>query len=130
MATAAWIDDLLQPDRELRDAGNGLLSALAPGASDTPYDQHAAVYDHLIGYRLYNRMVWGTSPAAYAYAAFASPRSPTVTGRCWTWAAAAPCSPPMSTALPRARWFSSTAPWACSPARLGGCTSNRRIGRR
>ena len=46
-----------------------------PSALDTedlgaPYDRRAAVYDPLVANRLYNRLVWGTSPASYrAFAA-------------------------------------------------------------
>lgn len=62
---AAWIDDLLQPGHEARRVGD-LLSVLSPEEPGSPYDRHAAVYDRLVGNRLYNRLVWGSSPAAYA----------------------------------------------------------------
>ncbi len=63
---AAWIEDFVQPGRELRNAGNGLLSALGPDSPGSPYDRRAAIYDRLVGNRLYNRLVWGSRPASYA----------------------------------------------------------------
>lgn len=67
---AAWLTDALAPDRELRDVGGGVLSALDPHEECSPYDRRAATYDRLIGSRLYNRLIWGASPAAYtAFAA-------------------------------------------------------------
>lgn len=38
--------------------------------STTTYDRRAALYERVVGNRTYNRLVWGTSPAAYrAFAA-------------------------------------------------------------
>jgi ubiquinone/menaquinone biosynthesis C-methylase UbiE len=50
----------------LRDLGDGLRSAIADGDAGAPYDRHARLYDRLIGNRLYNRALWGTSVADYA----------------------------------------------------------------
>lgn len=44
-----------------------------------PYDRRAAVYDRLVGSRMYNRMAWSTAPddyTAFAAAAFASADGP------------------------------------------------------
>ena len=69
---ATWIHDLVRPGRQLVRAGDGLLSALGPGERDSPYDRHAVLYDHVVGNRLYNRLLWGASPASYtAFAATA-----------------------------------------------------------
>jgi len=69
---ATWIHDLVRPGRQLARAGDGLLSALGPGERDSPYDRHAVLYDHVVGNRLYNRLLWGASPASYtAFAATA-----------------------------------------------------------
>ncbi len=61
------LDGLLLPDRGLRPIADGVLSALpADDAGDAAYDRRAAMYDRLVGSRLYNRLVWGSSPRAYA----------------------------------------------------------------
>ena len=60
------LDSLLAPGRTLRTARGGIRSALAAEEEGAPYDRHARVYDRLIGSPLYNRVVWGTKPEAYA----------------------------------------------------------------
>ena len=60
------LDELLARDRSLRPAGAAVLSALPADDPGTPYDRRAAVYDRLVGSGAYNRLLWGTSPAAYA----------------------------------------------------------------
>jgi SAM-dependent methyltransferase len=63
-------DSMLAPGRILRPAGPNLLSALSATDEGAPYDRHAAIYDGLIGTRVYNRLLWGTRPAEYrAFAA-------------------------------------------------------------
>jgi SAM-dependent methyltransferase len=52
--------------RILRSAGGPVLSALSVGEEGAAYDRRAALYDHLVASRLYNRLLWGASPAAYA----------------------------------------------------------------
>lgn len=64
MATA-WIDEVVQSGRTLRDVGEGILSTLGPDNSGSPYDRAAAIYDGLVGNGLYNRVVWGSSPLSY-----------------------------------------------------------------
>lgn len=61
-----WIDDLLDPARQLRSAGGVLLSVLPADDRGTPYDRRAALYDCLVGNALYNRLLWGASTASYA----------------------------------------------------------------
>jgi hypothetical protein len=56
---------LLAAGRTLRPAGNGVISALPADDEGAPYDRKAAVYDRVVGARAYNRVVWGTSIAAY-----------------------------------------------------------------
>lgn len=63
---AAWITDFLGPGRALHDVGDGLLSALEDDERVARYDRQAAAYDRLVGNSVYNRLVWGTSPACYA----------------------------------------------------------------
>jgi SAM-dependent methyltransferase len=52
--------------RILRSAGGSVLSALPVGDQGAAYDRRAALYDQLVASRLYNRLLWGASPAAYA----------------------------------------------------------------
>ena len=56
----------IETTSQLRDLGAGLHTAIADGDAGAPYDRHAQLYDRLIGNRLYNRVLWGTSPADYA----------------------------------------------------------------
>lgn len=49
-----------------RPVGRGVLSTLADDELGAPYDRRAAVYDRLVGMRVYNRLAWATSPADYA----------------------------------------------------------------
>ncbi|MHA7306088.1 class I SAM-dependent methyltransferase [Arthrobacter sp. TMN-49] len=64
--SAAWIDELLVPGRQLRQLDGGLLSALDADDHGSSYDRRAAFYDRIVGSRMYNRLVWGSSPASYA----------------------------------------------------------------
>ncbi|POH60197.1 class I SAM-dependent methyltransferase [Arthrobacter glacialis] len=64
--SASWIDALIMPGRQLRQLDGGLLTALEPDDRGSAYDGRAAMYDRVIGSRLYNRLVWGSSPATYA----------------------------------------------------------------
>ena len=50
----------------LRSLDGGLLTAFPAGDDGAHYDRHAAIYDRLIGSRLYNRVVWGCDPSQYA----------------------------------------------------------------
>ncbi len=63
----ALLAERLLPDRGLRRIPDHVLSALpADDRGDGAYDRRAATYDRLVGSRLYNRLVWGSSPRAYA----------------------------------------------------------------
>jgi SAM-dependent methyltransferase len=84
---APSLDALLAPGRTLRPARADVLSALPASHKDARYDRHAAVYDRLIGNALYNRLAWGTSPAAYrafAAEAVAAGEGPFLEGGCGT----------------------------------------------
>ncbi len=113
--SAAWITQLVRSDRELHDVGGGLVSALGAEERDSPYDRQAGTYDHLVGNRLYNRLVWRASPASYA--AFAAAAVSDSMGPCSTQAVGPRCLPPPVTGLPAAPWSSSIAPSACSGGR-------------
>ncbi len=54
------------PGRILRPAGDQILSAIPAGGHGQRYDRRAAAYDRVVGSRLYNRLLWGSSPEAYA----------------------------------------------------------------
>lgn len=61
-----WIDNLLQPGRELRSTGDELLCALGPDDRGSPYNRRqAAMYDRVVGSGLHNRLLWGVSPKSY-----------------------------------------------------------------
>ena len=59
------VSDLLLGGRELRTAGRGIWSVLPAETAGQKYDHRAAAYDFVVGSALYNRLVWGTSTAAY-----------------------------------------------------------------
>lgn len=60
-----WAHDLLRPDCRLDSAGGELLSALDPDDRGSRYDRGVAAYDRVVASRLYNHLVWRTSPARY-----------------------------------------------------------------
>lgn len=62
---AAWIGDVMDSARPLRQLDERLFSVLPEGAAGHAYDGRARAYDWMIGSRLYNRMAWGASPADY-----------------------------------------------------------------
>ncbi|MHA7271023.1 class I SAM-dependent methyltransferase [Arthrobacter sp. HLT1-20] len=64
--SASWLEPFIAPGRALRRVDGGLLSALEADDPGSPYDGRAALYDRVIGSRLYNRLVWGSSPRSYA----------------------------------------------------------------
>ena len=51
---------------ELRAVAPDIHSLLPRGASTQLYDRFASAYDGLAGTRLYNRIVWGNTPAHYS----------------------------------------------------------------
>lgn len=57
---------MLAEGRDLRLADEGIFSALSPDAPKHQYDGRAAVYDRVVGTRLYNRVMWGASTLDYA----------------------------------------------------------------
>jgi ubiquinone/menaquinone biosynthesis C-methylase UbiE len=62
----SFVADLLRPGVALRDAGDGVWSAFGSAAPEQRYDRRAALYDAVVGSRVYNRAFWGSSPATYA----------------------------------------------------------------
>src|SRR5687768_7865154 len=66
----------VEAGRAPREVEDGIYSVL-PGGTHAAhlYDRRAAVYDLLVGTRLYNRVLWGDTPRYYegfAWRAFAS----------------------------------------------------------
>ncbi len=59
---------LLLDGYTLREVDRGILSVLSTDEPAHPYDVWAlaATYDRVVATRLYNRIVWGTSPSDYA----------------------------------------------------------------
>lgn len=65
MSSECEVEETLAEGRALRRVAEGVCSALAEGAHEHLYDRRAAVYDAVVGTRLYNRLMWGTLPADY-----------------------------------------------------------------
>ncbi len=116
---------LLAPGRTLRPATDKVLSALPPNDQGAPYDPKAAIYDRVVGARAYNRIMWGTSTAAYRAIA-AARRSPPQSVRCSMPDVEARCSRPAPTERHPGLWCSSTGRSGCSPARAPVSTGPRR----
>ncbi len=57
--------DAVDDGKAIRSAGRGIWTALPADSLGQPYDKRAAIYDWLIGNKLYNRILWGTSPEDY-----------------------------------------------------------------
>ena len=68
MAVQPQLESLLRRGYTLREADRGILSVLPTDGPARPYDAWAlaATYDGVVATRLYNRIVWGTTPADYA----------------------------------------------------------------
>jgi ubiquinone/menaquinone biosynthesis C-methylase UbiE len=60
-----FIADLID-GRVLRPAGEHVYTVLPVDVPGQQYDRRAAAYDRVVGSRLYNRLLWDSSPAAYA----------------------------------------------------------------
>lgn len=52
--------------RDLRPAGEHVWSVLPGNTPGQRYDRRAAAYDRVVGSRMYNRLLWGSSPSTYA----------------------------------------------------------------
>jgi SAM-dependent methyltransferase len=58
--------EVVADGRRVRAVEDGIYSVLPEGAPEHAYDRRAAVYDAVVGTRLYNRVMWGASPLDYA----------------------------------------------------------------
>ena len=65
MPTVPALSGLLAPGRTVQEIPGGLLSALPEDDQGARYDRKAAVYDRVIGSRIYNRLLWGVERAEY-----------------------------------------------------------------
>jgi ubiquinone/menaquinone biosynthesis C-methylase UbiE len=59
------IEDLLLPDRSLREVRPGIHSVLSPEVEEAMYDSRAEGYDQVVGSWWYNRLMWGVSTDTY-----------------------------------------------------------------
>ncbi|HKC64080.1 MAG TPA: class I SAM-dependent methyltransferase [Pyrinomonadaceae bacterium] len=59
------LKEVISENRTLRLVEDGIYSALENIPHDHLYDRRAAAYDLVVGTRLYNRLMWGTSPSDY-----------------------------------------------------------------
>lgn len=60
------LKDVLAENCAVRLIENGIYSVLPDAASKHRYDRRANVYDLVVGTRLYNSVMWGSSPLDYA----------------------------------------------------------------
>lgn len=74
-AAPEFLSDLVVASRTLRPAGDQIWSVMPEGGVGQRYDRRAAAYDRVVGSRLYNRLLWGSSPSAYASFAAQAVRS-------------------------------------------------------
>lgn len=66
MSADGWTRGIVLPNRLRRGSHHGLWTSLDTADDTTGYDRRAALYDRIIGNQIYNRLVWGTWPSAYA----------------------------------------------------------------
>lgn len=60
------LQTLIEPDRSLRRVKNKIYSCLPEGAPGGSYDGRARLYDAVVGSRVYNYLLWGTSTGSYS----------------------------------------------------------------
>lgn len=60
------LENLLLPGRSVRIISEGIYSAISDNAAGVHhYDRIASVYDHVVGTKAYNKVMWGCSPDEY-----------------------------------------------------------------
>ena len=59
------LKEIVLEDRSLRVVEDGIYSVLEDASHNHLYDRRAAAYDLIVSTRLYNRLMWGTSPSDY-----------------------------------------------------------------
>ncbi len=70
MNRAERLKEVLTEGCAIRLVEDDIYSALSDDSNRHFYDRRATAYDSVVGTRLYNRIMWGTSPLDYI--AFAS----------------------------------------------------------
>ena len=60
------LKELLAEERDVRLVEDDIYSVLSDQAHRHHYDKRAAVYDFVVGTRLYNSLMWGNTPRDYA----------------------------------------------------------------
>jgi SAM-dependent methyltransferase len=78
MSALGRLREVLAEDRPLRLVEDGVYSVLSDAPHRHHYDRRAAVYDFVVGTRLYNSLMWGNTPldyTAFAQEAIASSAS-------------------------------------------------------
>jgi SAM-dependent methyltransferase len=65
MGALSRLKELLAEDRDLRLVEDGIYSVLSDAPHRHHYDRRAAVYDFVVGARLYNSLMWGNTPRDY-----------------------------------------------------------------
>lgn len=66
MSAPDILKEVIAEGRQLRPVSEGIYSVLDGEGGRHSYDRRAAVYDFVVGTRLYNRLMWGASPLDYA----------------------------------------------------------------
>ncbi|HVG21985.1 MAG TPA: class I SAM-dependent methyltransferase [Blastocatellia bacterium] len=66
MGTVSKLEEFVAQDCPIRLAEEGIYSVLSNGPHSHQYDKEAAIYDFLVGTRLYNKVMWGQFPEEYA----------------------------------------------------------------
>jgi SAM-dependent methyltransferase len=70
MNTIDRLKEVITEGRAIELLDEGIYTVLGKTVQQHQYDQKAAIYDFLVSSRLYNRIVWGTSPDSHvAFAA-------------------------------------------------------------
>ena len=59
------LKEIVSENRTLRLIEDGIYSVLEDASHNHLYDRRAAAYDLIVSTRLYNRLMWGTSPSDY-----------------------------------------------------------------
>jgi ubiquinone/menaquinone biosynthesis C-methylase UbiE len=59
------LQEVLAEDRAVRLVEDGIYSVLPDDAREYHYDKRATIYDLVVGTRLYNAVMWGSSPLDY-----------------------------------------------------------------
>jgi 2-polyprenyl-3-methyl-5-hydroxy-6-metoxy-1,4-benzoquinol methylase len=65
LATCQELKAVLAENRVVRFVEDDIYSVLPDASHEHHYDRRATVYDLVVGTRLYNRVMWGTSPLDY-----------------------------------------------------------------